>query len=532
MAVFRGTDRIRRAAALLTGSLRHVRSNCLKGITIVKEKTIDQFPKWKPSLRKYRKPIYGTTIAAIGIAAAFVIGNQYVKAHTAEYYQVYVNGELAGYVSSSDKVDQWLKAKAAELESADTPVKYALDASQVTYEPAKAFNPKTDDEATLAKLEEQVDTYPVGVEVIVNDKVVGIVRDHETAEKLLAKIKNRYVPEKTPVVKVAAKAASGAQMQTLAMSNTSASARPTPAKPGRLVESVGFVEKIDLLTVKLEDGRLSDPDELYQELVTGNPAPVQYTVKEGDCIGCIAAKMNVSPEVIYEKNPWIEDDILRIGDVLDLTEMKPMVNVQSVEQVTQVETIEAPVEYQKSDDMRVGQTKVIRQGQDGQKQVTYRQVKKNGSLIEEEIVEEHVLKEPVSAIILKGTKVVPGEGTGKFSWPVSGYRITSYQGERWGRMHKGIDIIGKSSIMAADTGVVVSAGYNKGGLGNAVTIDHKNGFKTVYGHLKSIKVKKGQIVEKGETIGIMGSTGNSTGVHLHFEVYLNDKLKNPTSYLK
>ena len=78
--------------------------------------------------------------------------------------------------------------------------------------------------------------------------------------------------------------------------------------------------------------------------------------------------------------------------------------------------------------------------------------------------------------------------------------------------------------MAADEGVVEFAGYKSGGLGNAVIINHNNGFKTTYGHMKSVKVKKGQIVEKGDVIGIMGSTGHSTGTHFHFEVYLNGRL--------
>jgi murein DD-endopeptidase MepM/ murein hydrolase activator NlpD/HEPN domain-containing protein len=529
MADFRGKDWIRSAAARLAGRIRQVQSSCLKGITFVKDRSLNQLRKLNLRSGKYPRLAIGAAAAAV-IALSAVIGNYYVKANTADYYKVYVNGELAGHVSSSDKVEEWLKAKAAELEAANTPVKYALNAEQVTYEADRKFKPKTDDEGVLAKLEEQVEIYPVGVEIMVNGEVVGVVRDHAAAQELLAKIKSAYVPEKAPVVQVAAAGGGAPRVQTLALSATDA--KKTSAKPERLVESVDFMEKIDLLTVKLEEGELSDPDELYEKLTTGSPTPVQYVVQAGDCITCIAQKLKVSPKLIYEKNPWIEDDMLHIGDVLDLTELQPMVNVRSVEQVTQVETIEAPVEYKTSDEMRVGQTKVIRQGQDGQKQVTYRQIKKNGSVIEEEIVEEQILKEPVSAIILKGTKVVPGEGTGKFRWPVAGHRITSYQGERWGRMHKGIDIIGKSTIMAADNGVVEFAGYKKGGLGNAVIIDHKNGFKTVYAHLKSIKVKKGQVVEKGEAIGIMGSTGNSTGVHLHFEIYLNGKLKNPTSYLK
>lgn len=119
------------------------------------------------------------------------------------------------------------------------------------------------------------------------------------------------------------------------------------------------------------------------------------------------------------------------------------------------------------------------------------------------------------------------------AWPAVGGYISSHLGERWGKMHKGIDIARPSNrnILAADNGVVESAGYNNGGYGNKIVINHNNGMKTVYAHLSSIDVKVGQVVEKGSKIGVMGSTGNSTGIHLHFEVYKSGSLENPTEYV-
>jgi murein DD-endopeptidase MepM/ murein hydrolase activator NlpD len=533
MAVFRGTDRIRRAAAAAWRSLRHVRSSSLKGITIVENKIM---PNVSRLIRNYRAPVTVTALAFVAVSAVGLGGQQYVKAHTIEYYQVYVNGAAAGDISSRDKVEQWLAAKSVELDRADNPVREVLDKDQVRYIADKGYKKRTDDNATIAQLEDRIATHPVGVQLIVEGRLVGIVRDRATAETLLKKVKNKYVPATSfgsgsaapKNVQTSAKK-SAPQVQTLALS--AASGKSASAVPKRLVTSVEFIEEVDLAEVEITAGQLSDPDKLYQELVTGNPTDVTYTVKDGDCLGCVASKMNVSPELIYERNPWIEDDLLHIGDTLDLTEVKPLLNVKSVEQVTQIEPIEPKVEYRVSDDMRVGKTQVLRQGKEGQKRVTYRLVKKNGDLMEEEIVTEQVLQQAVSTIILKGSKVIAGEGTGKFSWPVIGHRITSYMGKRWGRMHKGIDIIGRSSIMAADNGVIEYAGYKSGGMGNMVVIDHKNGFKTVYGHMKTVKVKKGQTVEKSDTLGVMGSTGHSTGTHLHFEIYQNGKLKNPTSFL-
>src|SRR5699024_8881046 len=128
--------------------------------------------------------------------------------------------------------------------------------------------------------------------------------------------------------------------------------------------------------------------------------------------------------------------------------------------------------------------------------------------------------------------VIPSRGSGDLSWPADGGYVSSHIGKRWGAMHKGIDIAGPSSrtITASDHGVVESSGWNNGGYGNKIVINHNNGMKTVYAHLASLNVQVGQLVEKGMKIGVMGSTGNSTGIHLHFEVYKNGKLQNPMDH--
>ena len=127
---------------------------------------------------------------------------------------------------------------------------------------------------------------------------------------------------------------------------------------------------------------------------------------------------------------------------------------------------------------------------------------------------------------------MPSRGNGSFAWPAQGGYISSHMGHRWGRMHQGIDIARPSGfgILASDNGVVVAAGWD-GGLGQRVIIDHNNGYRTVYGHLCSINVAVGQTVPQGTQIGVMGNTGNSTGVHLHFEVLKNGAHINPMSVL-
>jgi murein DD-endopeptidase MepM/ murein hydrolase activator NlpD len=106
-----------------------------------------------------------------------------------------------------------------------------------------------------------------------------------------------------------------------------------------------------------------------------------------------------------------------------------------------------------------------------------------------------------------------------FSWPTAG-TITSRFGRRWGRMHKGIDIAGPigTPINAAADGIVVAAGWQSGGYGNLVEIKHSDGTTTRYGHNSRISVSVGQVVRQGQQVAQMGSTGHSTGSHLHFEI--------------
>ncbi len=122
-----------------------------------------------------------------------------------------------------------------------------------------------------------------------------------------------------------------------------------------------------------------------------------------------------------------------------------------------------------------------------------------------------------------------------FGWPCPGYyNITSGFKWRWGRQHKGIDIsssgISGKPIVAAQSGTVILAGYNNGGYGNYVMINHGGGYVTLYGHMSSYAVSSGQHVSQGQVIGYVGNTGRSTGPHLHFEVRVNGSAVDPMQF--
>ncbi len=199
---------------------------------------------------------------------------------------------------------------------------------------------------------------------------------------------------------------------------------------------------------------------------------------------------------------------------------------------------------------------------DSKKPTSYKKVTQNGINGKERVIlrvtyvdkvqtdcvttEIKTLKAAQKKIIVVGTKKTSSTATsyssyqtsasGSFMWPLPYTRnITSGYEMRWGRMHTGIDIssagVYGQSVVASDSGVVTWAGYDSSGYGNYVIIDHGNGYQTLYGHCSSLAVSKGQSVSKGQTIAYVGSTGYSTGPHLHFEVRSGSSRLNPMNFV-
>ncbi len=141
------------------------------------------------------------------------------------------------------------------------------------------------------------------------------------------------------------------------------------------------------------------------------------------------------------------------------------------------------------------------------------------------------------AYFLKDTYVIEdyrGLGSGRFVWPVPHfYRVSSHFGPRGRKHHDGIDIPAPrgTPIIAADTGVVIYSDNGIRGYGNMIVIAHGDDIFTVYAHNRKNKVDKGDRVDKGQVIGLVGNTGRSTGPHLHFEIRVKNKVRNPAQFL-
>lgn len=180
------------------------------------------------------------------------------------------------------------------------------------------------------------------------------------------------------------------------------------------------------------------------------------------------------------------------------------------------------------------------QNKAGQRQAALKDVEKERRLYEQALKELEQASLEVEKMIQRLQQSTGAyQGTGKFTWPTPGYTyITSKYGMRFhpilkqNKLHTGIDIrVPKGAkIVAADSGRVIHVGYNSA-YGNMIIIDHGGEISTLYAHLSKFETKVGAIVAKGQVIGRVGSTGWSTGPHLHFEVRKNGTPINPNTYL-
>jgi len=298
-------------------------------------------------------------------------------------------------------------------------------------------------------------------------------------------------------------------------------------------ESVSFAEEVDIRQIDTQLGRIQNTDEVIDVMLTGAIAEKIHTVEKGETFSGIAKKYGMTQAELEASNPGITPARLSIGQEIVLSQSVPLLTVQTVEVAVYPDVIPYETIYEDNPKIFKGEQSTRVKGVNGEREVTARIIRNNGFEIAREELNSKIIVEPSSAIIMRGTKDPPPlQGTGKLKYPVSGYRLTSKFGTRGGRMHSGIDMACRSGtrIGAADGGTVTFAGYN-GALGYTVIINHGGNMETLYGHCSALHVKRGDKVYQGQHIANVGSTGRSTGPHLHFEVHINGVPKNPLSYL-
>ncbi|MGL5540329.1 MAG: peptidoglycan DD-metalloendopeptidase family protein [Erysipelotrichaceae bacterium] len=295
-------------------------------------------------------------------------------------------------------------------------------------------------------------------------------------------------------------------------------------------DTVGIVEEHVLSTES------TTTEEILDTLAQTIQKYDTYMVEKEDTLASILQATNMQETQLNELNPETEWDSLQEGTKLNIVKEVPLLEVETIDDTVLVEVIESPIRYVEDSNLYEGQQKTVTAGTAGSKSIHALITKVNGVEVEREVLHETVTVEATETVIAKGTKKKPvTASTGRYIYPVSG-RVTSSFGWRtlYGQpnYHTGIDFSAATgtSVKAADGGKVVFAGWDPI-AGNLVTILHDNGSKTLYAHNSSIKVSVGQRVAQGQVIALSGSTGLSTGPHVHFEIQINGTPVNPANYL-
>jgi len=425
------------------------------------------------------------------VATIIAAGASYVSAYEYSY-----NGRVLGVVKNQEDVIKLLDVVTEQLTkeyNAEVKIDKKLD---ITFDRVISVNREIDvSEEVLKKLTYMQDMKAKAYGIYVDENREAIISSKETAKKLLNSIKARYI-------------------------NNAESSK---------YESVGFAENVEIKEVQTKLGRIQNSEDALKKILTGAVQTKVHIVGPGDTFSGVAKKYGIKSGILLESNPSVTPEKLSIGEEIVLTQAVPLITVQTVEVSTYMEPIAFEKTTENADNMYEGEKSVKVKGVIGEKKVVARIIKNNGMEISKKELKATIIEEPIKEIMLVGTKSLPSlEGSGTYIYPVVGARLS----QRYSSSHRAIDlaISSGSKVRAADGGTVIYAGYS-GTYGYLIRINHGGNRVTLYAHSSKLLVRAGDKVYQGQQIAYSGSTGRSTGPHVHFEVIISGVQKNPLDYI-
>ena len=313
---------------------------------------------------------------------------------------------------------------------------------------------------------------------------------------------------------------------------------------------VAFVQDVSLVDGMYPTESIMTSESMQAKLTATEEVSQSYVVKEGEAPLSITAKLGITLKQLQNLNPNVdlENGSIHVGDKLTISGEKGFLTIKTVKQETYTQSIAYSTVKEKSSKLYIGSSKVATKGQNGVEQLVDEVTYVDGVEVDRQNLSTTTLQAAVNEKVLVGTKQRATytmsyssgsssiQSTGTLMWPVPASRTLSQRYGVWGvagGIHRAIDIQAPSgsTIYAADSGKVVSAGWHPG-YGYNLTIQHSNGMKTFYAHCSRLYVSAGATVSKGTAIAAVGRTGYwATGNHLHFSVIVNGVYVNPLRYV-
>lgn len=503
------------------------------------------------SFSKYSRKLKMTYVkTALAVCGIMVVAFPWFKGTSTTdegYYSVVLNGERLGAIGDAKTADDaYLQARLMIEQENDASV--YIDYDLKVYEEDRLYGEKLSGEELKLKMydvlkESSVEVKEKAYVVNVDGFTVTLASKDEVIE-LLNQAKSKYDTKNEFVtiltdgidsrfdyisyefVNLDTEVKNNPLVTSSENSSNAETVVSDKSKDGIL--DIGFEENIEIIETYVSTSQINTLEEAVELVLKEKEESKIYEVVKGDTLSGIATKYNLTLDELLAMNPdYSETGYIQIGDRINVTVPEPEISVVVEKQETYEENYNLPVEYVYNEWQYTTYSNVITEGSEGYREVVADITYVNGLETSREIIEETVITQAQAKVVEVGTITPP-----TFIKPISGGRLTSSFGPRWGSVHRGVDwgCSTGTSVMASCSGTVVQAGWN-GSYGYSITISHGNGMQTRYAHLSSILVSNGQYVKQGEVIGRSGNTGNSTGPHLHFEVIVNGTRVNPFTYL-
>lgn len=485
-----------------------------QGAAVPKTKTEKNQKKSKNILafiRENKKAKCGMAAAAALLLAAGVYGSvngiDYLL-HGKKAYAITVDNKevatVSSYLTANSVIKDYL---AGGYNSTEIKGAHFTDDVKIT----KVYEPQSeilDYDSAQSKLAENAATVAECVTVKADGREIVSLSNEADAEKALELLKKAYAP----------------------------------TDENLKVTDVKFKENVEICDGNADVSKIYSPEEAVSVMkkLTETESYV-YTVGEGETLETVCESQGVSVDSMTKLDDSTDFEALRAGDRLQIDKEKNLINVLTTVEETKQEIISYNISYQENDEMPAGTQNVVQEGFDGAEIVDLKIVRINDSELYRERLSAETTIQPTTKVVDCGTKVFRDNGeTGKANitsanqmiWPTTATAISSPYGIRSRGFHTGLDINGETgdSVWAALSGTVTTAGW-AGNYGNCVVIKHSDGLSTRYAHLSAISVGLGEKVTQGQVIGLEGSTGNSTGSHLHFEVIISGTAVDPLIYI-
>lgn len=472
------------------------------------------------------KKITGLIVLGLISISVFLLGFDYRTSYEPNtYYQVYLDEEVIGVIKSKEALEKYINNR-GEFIKAKYNVKSVYAPEGLEIRKISTFVKKVDDIDTVYKTIEKKRSFTIGgyqftIKGDLNTKKIYVTEKEIFDDAANDTIKTFVGEEKYKAYQ------EGTQSEIIST--------------GKIIEDayIGNEITIKQTNIPITETIYNNSKDLAKFLLFGTTAQQkEYTVKLGDTIQNIAFANQISIEEFLISNPTFTNskNLLFPGQKVTIGVTDPQVKVVIKEHVVEDLVNKYKTEYVVDPTLYQGDRKVIQKGQNGTIRVSQNIVTINGNITE--VTDKDSKKEILAAIneIVKiGDKKLPiNVGTEDWAWPtIAGWRLSSPYGYRIHpvtgirHLHNGIDLSGtglNSNIFAANSGTVTLVRtYN--GYGKTVVINHNNGYYSLYAHLNGYNVEVGQTVTKGQVIGKMGNTGVSTGIHLHFSIFLGDPLQ-------